>query len=78
MNNVVWIGGATARVDPSGAPAHLSPAREAVRSRNKIPQSGSAFPLAQDPDFYLFEFACHEGNYWSMCSMLGGARLADR
>jgi len=20
----------------------------------------------------LFEFACHEGNYWSMRSMLGG------
>jgi hypothetical protein len=37
-----------------------------------------AFPLTQDPDFYLFEFACHEGNYWSMRSMLGGARLADR
>ena len=36
-----------------------------------------AFPLAQDPDFYLFEFACHEGNYWSMRSMLCGARLAD-
>jgi hypothetical protein len=37
-----------------------------------------AFPLAQDPDFHLFEFACHEENYWSMRSMLGGARLADR
>ena len=37
-----------------------------------------AFPLAQDPDFYLFEFACHEGNYWSMRSMQGGARVADR
>jgi hypothetical protein len=33
-----------------------------------------AFPLAQDPDFHLFAFACHEGNYWSMRSMLGGAR----
>jgi hypothetical protein len=37
-----------------------------------------AFPLVQDPDFYLFEFACHEGNYWSMRSMLGGARAADK
>ena len=37
----------------------------------------AAFPLAQDPDFYLFEFACHEGNDWGMRSMLGGARLAD-
>jgi hypothetical protein len=37
-----------------------------------------AFPLEQDPDYYLFEFGCHEGNYWSMRSMLGGARLADK
>jgi hypothetical protein len=37
-----------------------------------------AFPLTQDPHYYLFEFACHEGNYLSMISMLGGARLADR
>jgi hypothetical protein len=36
-----------------------------------------AFTLQQDPTFYLFEFACHEGNYWSMRSMLGGARLAE-
>ena len=32
----------------------------------------------QDPSYYLFEFACHEGNYWSMRSMLGGARLAEK
>ena len=37
-----------------------------------------AFPLAQDPDFYLFAFDCNEGKYRSMRSMLGGARLADR
>jgi hypothetical protein len=37
-----------------------------------------AFPLEQDPSYYLFEFACHEGNYLSMRSMLGGARLADK
>jgi hypothetical protein len=38
----------------------------------------AAFPLTLDPDFYLFEFACHEGNYWSMRSMLGGARAAEK
>ena len=37
-----------------------------------------AFPLEQDPGFYLFEFACHEGNYWSVRSMLGGARLSEK
>jgi hypothetical protein len=37
-----------------------------------------AFPLKRDPGYYLFEFACHEGNYLSMTSMLGGARLAER
>jgi hypothetical protein len=37
-----------------------------------------SFPLEQDPSYYLFEFACHEGNYWSMRSMLGGARLDDK
>jgi hypothetical protein len=35
----------------------------------------AAFPLKQDPTYYLFEFACHEGNYLSMISMLGAARL---
>ena len=37
-----------------------------------------AFPLKRDPKYYLFEFACHEGNYLSMTSMLGGARLAEK
>jgi hypothetical protein len=37
-----------------------------------------AFPLKRDPRYYLFEFACHEGNYLSMTSMLGGARLAEK
>ena len=23
----------------------------------------AAFPLEQDPAFYLYEFACHEGNF---------------
>jgi hypothetical protein len=22
----------------------------------------AAFPLKRDPDYYLFEYACHEGN----------------
>ena len=29
-------------------------------------------PLKRDPHYQLFEFACHEGNYLSMTSMLGG------
>jgi len=37
-----------------------------------------ALPLKQDPSYYLYEFACHEGNYLSMISMLGGARLAEK
>ena len=35
-------------------------------------------PLKRDPSYYLFEFACHEGNYWSMTSMLRGRRLAEK
>ena len=38
----------------------------------------AVIPLRQDPHYELFEFACHEGNYWSMRSMLGGARLAEK
>jgi hypothetical protein len=37
-----------------------------------------AFSLKRYPSYYLFEFACHEGNYWSMISMLGGARVAEQ
>ncbi len=36
------------------------------------------FPLKQDPSYYLFEFACHEGNYLSMTSMLGSARSEEK
>ena len=36
------------------------------------------FPLKQDPHYYLFEFACHEGNYLSMTSMLGGGQSSGR
>ena len=47
--------------------------------RGRGPGHGrSRFPLKQDPHYYLFEFACHEGNYLSMISMLGGARLAEK
>ena len=38
----------------------------------------AVIPLRQDPSYQLFEFACHEGNYWTMRSMLGGARLAEK
>ena len=38
----------------------------------------AVIPLRQDPSYQLFEFACHEGNYWSMRSMLGGARLEEK
>jgi hypothetical protein len=44
------------------------------RGRARGPVS---FPLKQDPSYELFEFACHEGNFLSMSSMLGGARLLD-
>jgi hypothetical protein len=37
-----------------------------------------SFPLKQDPSYELFEFACHEGNFLSMSSMLGGARLLEK
>jgi len=36
-----------------------------------------AFPLRRDPNYYLFEYACHEQNY-SLPHMLRGARLADK
>jgi hypothetical protein len=37
-----------------------------------------SFPLREDASYELFEFACHEGNFLSMRSMLGGARLLDK
>ena len=38
----------------------------------------AVIPLRQDLSYQLFEFACHEGNYWTMRLMLGGARLAEK
>jgi hypothetical protein len=36
-----------------------------------------AFPLQRDPDYRLYEYACHEGNY-ALANMLRGSRAADR
>jgi hypothetical protein len=36
------------------------------------------FPLKQDPSYYLFEYACHEGNYVNMTAMLRAARIAEK
>ncbi len=38
----------------------------------------ATYPLRRDPGYYLFEFACHEGNYLSMTSMLLGGRPAPK
>ena len=35
-----------------------------------------AFPLKRDPDYYLFEYACHEANY-SMSHMLRGSQIGE-
>lgn len=35
-----------------------------------------AFPLRRDPDYQLFEYACHEGNY-SMRNTLSGSRADE-
>ncbi len=36
-----------------------------------------AFPLTRDPDYALFEYACHEGNY-AMRNILSAARAGER
>ena len=36
-----------------------------------------AFPLKRDPSYYLFEYACHEGNY-GLRNILSGARAAEK
>jgi len=38
----------------------------------------ATYPLKRDPGYYLFEFACHEGNFLSMTSMLIGGRPAEK
>jgi hypothetical protein len=35
-----------------------------------------SFPLNHDPEYELFEYACHEGNY-AMFNMLSGARADE-
>ena len=35
-----------------------------------------SFPLNHDPEYQLFEYACHEGNY-AMFNMLSGARADE-
>jgi hypothetical protein len=36
-----------------------------------------AFELTEDPEYTIYEFACHEGNY-AMVNILKGARAAER
>ena len=36
-----------------------------------------AYPLKLDPDYQLFEYACHEGNH-AMTGILAGARMAEK
>ena len=33
-------------------------------------------PLTEEPDYQLFEYACHEGNY-AVPNALGGQRVLD-
>jgi hypothetical protein len=35
-----------------------------------------SFPLRRDPDYQIFEYACHEGNY-SMRNTLSGSRADE-
>jgi hypothetical protein len=37
-----------------------------------------AYPLKQDFEYGLLEYACHEGNHYAMTNMLSGARAAER
>ena len=37
-----------------------------------------AYPLKQDFEYGLFEYACHEGNYYAMTNILSGARAEER
>jgi hypothetical protein len=36
-----------------------------------------SMPLVRDPNYQLFEYACHEGNY-AMSNILSGARAAEK
>ena len=35
-----------------------------------------SFPLTEEPDYRIYEYACHEGNY-ALENILRGARAAD-
>jgi hypothetical protein len=35
-----------------------------------------AFPLRQEPDYGMFEYACHEGNY-GLRNILSGSRADE-
>jgi hypothetical protein len=37
-----------------------------------------SYPLKQDFEYGLLEYACHEGNHYAMTNMLSGARAAER
>ncbi len=37
----------------------------------------AAFPLRRDPDYKIFEYACHEGNH-AMSNILSGSRADDK
>ena len=37
-----------------------------------------AYPLKPDFEYGLFEYACHEGNYYAMTNILSGARADER
>ena len=37
-----------------------------------------AYPLKQDFEYGLLEYACHEGNHYAMTNMLSGARATER
>jgi hypothetical protein len=36
-----------------------------------------AIPLTRDPEYVMFEYACHEGNH-AVPNILSGGRAADR
>jgi hypothetical protein len=36
-----------------------------------------SFPLKNEPDYVLYEYACHEGNYY-MYNALKGARAEEK
>jgi hypothetical protein len=37
-----------------------------------------AYPLKQDFEYGMYEYACHEGNYYAMTNILSGARADER